>query len=198
MPANITTVGNGDDGDAHDRFWNQLKAHYLDNPDDDVLSAIVENKQCINQYLLKQRGKVSVAICKQSNALSRFSVSESNHNPKNNNQPTTDQQQLHQKLSRNQRVQHHIFQVAADIAAKAIKLIMKDEENPVEIRQAINNDDPINVDEVIIEELAELVEPSDEEEMDLKSEVKSKSKSCHLISVSKIIHVHEPEKFKSK
>lgn len=33
----------GDDGDDSRRSWIKLKAHYLDNPDNNVLSTIIEN-----------------------------------------------------------------------------------------------------------------------------------------------------------
>lgn len=52
---------------------------------------------------------------------------------------------------------------------------MKEEEHAVEILHEINNEDPINVDEVMIEELSEMVESRDDEEMDLTSEVTSPS-----------------------
>lgn len=59
-PANSPNEDDGDDGDIHDRFWTQLKARYIGNTDDDVLSAIVENMKEINQYLLlKQHEKVT-------------------------------------------------------------------------------------------------------------------------------------------
>lgn len=71
---------------------------------------------------------------------------------------------------------------------------MQDEEYAVNILQAVNNEDPININRVIIEDPPELVEHSDDDEMDLTSEDTSPSSSCDRVSVSNIMHVHDPSR----
>lgn len=69
-----TTVSSGgdegDDVEAHRCFWHTLKTNYLDNPDDDVLYAIVDKEQGINPLLqLTQCETVRISVRKQINAL---------------------------------------------------------------------------------------------------------------------------------
>lgn len=53
-------------------------------------------------------------------------------------------------------------------AAQAIELVMQDGEHGTKILQALNNDVPINISNVVIEELPELVQCSDDDEMDYR------------------------------
>lgn len=65
VPVRSPNREDADDSDAQKRFWTNLKAHYLENLNDDVLSAIFENGKGINQdLLLAYREKVRVAIRK--------------------------------------------------------------------------------------------------------------------------------------
>lgn len=106
--------------------------------------------------LLTQREKVSVEIRKQINALSHLrSVDNDNLPPNNSNQQIKDQHRPHQKLARDERVPHHIFKGVADVAAQAIGLFLQDGEHGAKILQSLNKDVPINVNDVIIEELPE-------------------------------------------
>lgn len=147
-----------------------MKSHYLKKPDEDELSAIIENGYGVNQnVLLAQRKKVIVAIRKKINALSRLPAEYKHQQPNSDNQALWDLQQLHQRLhqhlSCDQQVQHHILKGSAEVSAQSTDLFMQDYENTVEILQAINNnDDPINIAKVMFES-------SDGDEMDLTSEV---------------------------
>lgn len=82
------------------------------------------------------------------------------------------------------------FQREADVAVQAIDVVIQDRKHGPEIWQTLKNGVPINMNDLIIEELPALVEPSDDDEMDLTSEVTSPSCSCGLIWVSNLKNTH--------
>lgn len=88
-----------------------MRAHYIDNPEDDALSSIVELGQVKNPHLLlSQRERVKVAIRNQINRISTLSDAEHNTQPSESDSiHLSNQQQLHQWLSNDNRVHGYIF-----------------------------------------------------------------------------------------
>lgn len=50
-----SNAGNDGEDEYNCLFWQALKAHYIDHPDDDLLLAIVENEQFNEHLKQKQR-----------------------------------------------------------------------------------------------------------------------------------------------